>query len=104
MFAVVKAGGKQFKVAEGDVIEVDSQLDGEIGSKLELADVLMVYADGKAKLGSPTVAGAKVTAEVVSRGRSRKVIVFKKKRRQNYRRKNTHRQDLTVIRITGIAA
>jgi large subunit ribosomal protein L21 len=104
MFAVIKAAGKQFKVAEGDVIQIEAKMAGDVGSKMELTDVLMVYDNGKTKVGTPMLAGAKVTAEVVSHGRSRKVIVFKKKRRQNYRRKNTHRQDLTVVRITGIAA
>jgi large subunit ribosomal protein L21 len=104
MFAVIKTGGKQFKVAEGDVIQIDSKMAGDVGSKLELSEVLMVFNNGVTKLGTPMIAGAKVTAEVVSHARSRKIIVFKKKRRQNYRRKNHHRQDLTVIRITGIAA
>ena len=103
MFAVVKTGGKQYKVAQGDVIQVE-KLVGEAGTKVQLAQVLMINDNGKAKIGAPFVAGAKVDAEIVGQERSRKVIVFKKKRRQNYRRKNTHRQDYTILRITGIAA
>ncbi len=103
MFAVVKTGGKQYKVAAGDVVQVE-KLEGAIGAKLHLADVLLVNDNGAVKIGTPTIKGAKVEAEIVSQERSRKVIVFKKKRRQNYRRKNTHRQDYTIVRITGIAA
>jgi large subunit ribosomal protein L21 len=103
MFAVVKTGGKQYKVAAGDVVQVE-KLEGAIGAKLQLADVLLVNDNGAVKIGTPTIKGAKVEAEIVSQERSRKVIVFKKKRRQNYRRKNTHRQDYTIVRITGIAA
>ncbi len=103
MFAVVKTGGKQYKVAQGDVIQVE-KLEGEAGSKVQLGQVLMINDNGKAKIGAPFLAGAKVEAEIMGQERSRKVIVFKKKRRQNYRRKNTHRQDYTILRITGIAA
>ena len=103
MFAVVKTGGKQYKIANGDVIKVE-KLEAEVGASVDLAEVLLVSDGGKTTVGSPLVAGAKVTANVVAHDRTRKVIVFKKKRRQNYRRKNTHRQDFTVLRITGIKA
>ena len=103
MFAVVKTGGKQYKVAQGDVIQVE-KLAGEAGSKVHLAEVLLINDNGKAKIGAPFIAGAKVEAEIVGQERGRKVIVFKKKRRQNYRRKKQHRQDYTILRITGIAA
>ena len=103
MFAVVKTGGKQYKVAQGDVIQVE-KLPAEAGKAVELADVLMLCDQGKVTLGSPNVAGAKVAAEVVSQARTGKLIVFKKKRRQNYRRKNNHRQEYTVLKITGITA
>jgi large subunit ribosomal protein L21 len=99
MFAVVRTGGKQYRVAQGDVIKVE-KLAGEAGGKVTLTDVLM--ADGK--MGAPLVAGASVAAEIVAQDRGPKIIVFKKKRRQNYRRKAGHRQDLTVLRITGITA
>lgn len=101
MFAVIRTGGKQYKVANGDVIRVE-KLEAEAGASITLGDVLMVSDGGSAVVGTPTVAGAAVTAEVVAQDRGPKIIVFKKKRRQNYRRKNGHRQDLTVLRITGI--
>jgi large subunit ribosomal protein L21 len=101
MFAVVKTGGKQYKVAQGDIIQVE-KLPGEAKAKVELAEVLMLCDAGKVTAGSPFVKGATVAAEVVSQSRSGKLIVFKKKRRQNYRRKNHHRQEYTVLKITGI--
>ena len=103
MFAVIKTGGKQYKVAEGDIIRVET-LAGEAGATVELNEVLMVGGDGAPKVGAPLVDGAKVTAEVVAQDRNDTVLVFKKKRRQNYRRKNGHRQRITVLRIKGIAA
>jgi large subunit ribosomal protein L21 len=99
MFAVVRTGGKQYRVATGDVIKVE-KLAGEAGGTISLTDVLM--AEGK--LGNPLLAGASVAAEIIAQDRGPKIIVFKKKRRQNYRRKAGHRQDLTVLRITGITA
>ena len=99
MFAVIKTGGKQYRVASGDVIKVE-KLEVEAGSTVTLDQVLMV--DGK--IGTPLVADATVSAEVIAQDRGPKIIVFKKKRRQNYRRKNGHRQDLTVLRITEISA
>ena len=98
MFAVIKTGGKQYKVAANDVIRVE-KLAGEAGETVTLDQVLMVGD----KIGAPTVAGASVTATVVEQTRADKVIIFKKKRRQNYRRKKGHRQELTVLRITDIA-
>jgi large subunit ribosomal protein L21 len=103
MFAVVRTGGKQYKVANGDIIRVE-KLAGEAGQSIQLDEVLLVSDDGNTTIGTPVVAGAAVTAEVVAQDRGPKIIVFKKKRRQNYRRKNGHRQDLTVLRITGITA
>jgi len=99
MFAVIRTGGKQYKVAQGDVIAVE-KLAGEPGATIELAEVLMVDAVA----GTPLVAGASVSAELVEHRRADKIIVFKKKRRHNYRRKNGHRQHQTVLRITGISA
>ena len=101
MYAIVKTGGKQYKVANGDVIRVE-KIEAEAGASITLDDVLMVGDAGATTIGTPTVAGAAVVAEVVAQDRGPKIIVFKKKRRQNYRRKNGHRQDLTVLRITGI--
>ncbi|MFN3461929.1 MAG: 50S ribosomal protein L21, partial [Oceanibaculum sp.] len=101
MFAVIKTGGKQYKVAKDDVIVVE-KLAGEAGAKVALDEVLLVGGEGDAKVGAPMIAGASVAAEIVEQTRGDKVIIFKKKRRKNHRRKNGHRQDLTVLRITGI--
>lgn len=103
MFAVVKTGGKQYKVAQGDKVQVE-KLEVEAGKTVELNEVLMLCDGDKVTVGTPFVSGAKVTAEVVSQERSGKLIVFKKKRRQNYRRKNNHRQAYTVLTITAIKA
>ncbi len=99
MFAVIRTGGKQYKVAKDDVIEVE-KLAGEPGAKVEIGDVLM--AGGK--VGSPLLSGVKVLAEIVKQFRDDKVIIFKKRRRHNYRRKKGHRQYLTQIKITDIKA
>jgi large subunit ribosomal protein L21 len=99
MFAVIKTGGKQYRVVSGDVIKVE-KLEGEAGATIALDQVLMLGDT----IGTPLVAGATVSAEVIAQDRGPKVIIFKKKRRQNYRRKNGHRQDLTVLRITEISA
>ncbi|MGE0725266.1 MAG: 50S ribosomal protein L21 [Alphaproteobacteria bacterium] len=103
MYAVIRTGGKQYRVAKDDVIVVE-KLDGEPGAAVTLGDVLMVGGDSGVTVGKPTVAGAAVTAEVVAQGKGEKVIIFKKKRRQNYRRKRGHRQPQTTLKITGIAA
>jgi len=103
MFAVIKTGGKQYKVQKDDKLLVE-KLDGTEGDKITLDEVLMVVDGKTSKLGEPTVKGAKVEATVVSQTRGPKITVFKKKRRQNYRRKKGHRQDLTMIQITGIKA
>jgi len=102
MFAVIKTGGKQYKVAKDDVIEVE-KIDLEAGKSVELGEVLMLSDGGKVDVGAPFLAGAKVSADVVEHTRGDKIIVFKKKRRKNYRRKKGHRQDLTVLKITAIA-
>lgn len=99
MFAVVRTGGKQYKVASGDVIAVE-KLEGNTGDKVELGEVLLAGD----KIGAPLLAGAKVLAEIVKQFRDDKVIIFKKKRRHNYRRKKGHRQYLTQIKITDIKA
>jgi large subunit ribosomal protein L21 len=103
MFAVIRTGGKQYKVAAGDVIKVE-KLPVEAGSSIDLSEVLMVTDGGTSTVGTPLVAGATVQAQVVAQDRGPKLIIFKKKRRQNYRRKRGHRQDITVLRITGITA
>ncbi len=103
MFAIVKTGGKQYRVTKDDVLRVE-KLAGEPGDMIELGDVLMVGEDGKAPtVGQPLIDKAAVFAEVVEQTRGDKIIVFKKKRRQGYRRKNGHRQDLTVLRILDVS-
>ena len=102
MYAVIKTGGKQYRVAPQDIIEIE-KLAGDLGANVEFAEVLMVGGEGEPRVGSPLIAGAKVTAEVVRQGRGEKVIIFKKRRRHTYRRKKGHRQELTTVRITGIS-
>jgi len=101
MFAVIRTGGKQYKVAKDDVIAVE-KLAGEPGDTLELAEVLMLGDGAEVAAGAPLVEGAAVSATVVEQSRAAKIIVFKKKRRHNYRRKKGHRQYQTVLRITEI--
>jgi len=101
MFAVIKTGGKQYRVATDDVLTVE-KLDGGAGSEVEFTEVLMIGGNGTPKIGTPTVPGAKVTAELVEQTRGPKLIAFKKRRRKNSRRKKGHRQDLTKVRITNI--
>jgi large subunit ribosomal protein L21 len=103
MFAVIKTGGKQYRVAANDVIVVE-KLDGAAGDKIEFTEVLVVGEGADARIGAPFVAGAVVSGEVVEQGRGAKVISFKKRRRQNSKRKRGHRQHLTTVRITDIAA
>lgn len=104
MYAVVKTGGKQYRVAPGEVIKVE-RLEGDVGATIALDQVLMIGGDdaGDARVGTPLIAGAKVAAEVLEQNRAPKVIVFKKRRRKNYRRKRGHRQLQTVLRIQDIA-
>lgn len=102
MFAVIKTGGKQYKVAKDSRIKVE-KIEGDLGSKIEINQVLLLGEDSKTSfVGTPTVKGAKVTAEIIDHFRDDKIIIFKKKRRQNYRRKNGHRQDLTELKIINI--
>ena len=101
MYAVIQTGGKQYRVANGDVITVE-RLSGDAGSTLSIEPVLMVN-DGKAtQVGAPVIEGASVTAEVVEQTRGDKIVVFKKKRRQGYRRTMGHRQELTVLRVLDV--
>lgn len=101
MYAVIRTGGKQYKVAENDVLAIE-KLDGEPGGELTFSEVLALHDGNGAKLGAPLVDGAQVIADVLEQRKGDKVIIFKKKRRQNYRRKNGHRQLETVVRITAI--
>lgn len=100
MYAVIKTGGKQYRVAADDVIKIE-KVPGEVGETISFGEVLMVGGD-KPLIGAPLVDGASVAGEVVDQGRARKIVVFKKKRRHNYRRKKGHRQEQTTVRITDI--
>ena len=102
MFAVVRTGGKQYKVAKDDVLTIE-KVTGDVGSELKLGEVLMVGGDTP-KTGAPLVKGASVTAEITAQGKGEKVVAFKKKRRKNTHRKRGHRQPFTEIKITGIEA
>ena len=101
MFAVIRTGGKQYRVAPNDVIEIE-KVAGKPGDIIELSEVILLGGDGGPKTGSPTIAGALVAAEVIEHKLSDKIVVFKRKRRANYRRKKGHRQALTALRITEI--
>ena len=101
MYAVIKTGGKQYRVAKDDIITIE-RLEGEAGATLEFGEVLLVGEGASVKVGAPTVSGAKVTGELVEQTRGPKVIAFKKRRRKNSRRKRGHRQDLSKVRITSI--
>lgn len=101
MYAVIKTGGKQYKVEEGDTIRVE-KLAGEKGDTITFNEILMIGGD-EYVIGSPVIDGAQVSATVVRQFKDKKIIVFKMKRRKRYRRKQGHRQELTEVRITGIA-
>ncbi|HXR95688.1 MAG TPA: 50S ribosomal protein L21 [Rhizomicrobium sp.] len=102
MYAVVRTGGKQYRVAEDMVLEVES-LKGDVGAKLTLGEVLMLGGD-KPKLGAPLVQGASVECEILEHGQGEKVIAFKKKRRKNTHRKRGHRQHFTKVKVLSISA
>jgi large subunit ribosomal protein L21 len=103
MFAVIRTGGKQYRVTPNAVLKVE-KLDAEAGGTVTFTDVLAVGGEGNLTIGSPTVADASVTATVIAQDRLDKVIIFKKRRRQNSRRRNGHRQHVTVLRVAGINA
>ncbi len=101
MFAIIKTGGKQYRVAPGDQIVVE-RIAGDVGSEISLSEVLAIGGNDAPVIGTPTVPDAAVSARIVQQPRGSKVIVFKKKRRKNYRRKRGHRQELTVLKIQAI--
>ncbi|GBQ89732.1 50S ribosomal protein L21 [Gluconacetobacter johannae DSM 13595] len=103
MFAVIRTGGKQYRVSPDTVLKVE-KLDAEAGSTVTFTEILAVGGEGGTTIGAPTVAGATVTATVIAQDRLDTVIIFKKRRRQNSRRKNGHRQPVTVLRIAAINA
>ena len=102
MYAVIKTGGKQYRVSAGDRIRVE-KLAGDVGSELSFDEVLMLGGDTVA-VGNPTVDGASVKATILAQDRAKKIIVFKYRRRKNYRRKSGHRQPYTEVQITGVKA
>jgi len=103
MYAIIQTGGKQYRVAEGDTVKVEKLL-AEPGQKIRFTDVRLVGGGDETKVGTPTVEGAAVSAEVADQGRGPKIIVFKMKRRKGYRVRTGHRQPYTEVRITGIEA
>ncbi|APG25046.1 MAG: 50S ribosomal protein L21 [Syntrophotalea acetylenica] len=102
MYAVIKTGGKQYKVSEGDLLKVE-KIEGVVGDTIELNEVLMVGGE-EVKIGTPLLPGAKVTARIVQQGKDKKVLVFHSKRRKGYRKTYGHRQPITRLQITGIEA
>jgi large subunit ribosomal protein L21 len=102
MYAVIKTGGKQYKVSAGDLLKVE-KLDGAVGETIELNEVLMVGGE-EVKIGTPLLPNAKVSAQIVEQGKDKKILVFKSKRRKNTRKKYGHRQPLTRLKITNIEA
>ena len=102
MYAVIKTGGKQYRVSEGSRLRVE-KLAGNVGDKLELNEVLMIGGE-QVSVGAPLVKGAKVTAEIMAQGRDKKVIIFKIRRRKRYRHHGGHRQPFTELRVTGVSA
>ncbi len=103
MYAVIKTGGKQYKVAPGDLLRVE-KLEAKKGDAVEISEVLMVADGDKLSLGKPTVANAKVTAEVMGEGRGEKLLIFKHRRRKGFRKTIGHRQDFTTIKVKEIKA
>lgn len=101
MYAVIRSGGKQYRVSQGGSLRVE-KLPGEVGSSVTLDEVLMIGGDGDVKIGTPQVDGAQITGTIVAQGRGQKIRVFKMKRRKGYRRAQGHRQDYTEIRVDEI--
>jgi len=101
MYAVIRSGGKQYRVAPGETVRLE-KLAGEVGAKVELGDVLLIENDGNIQVGNPLIANAKIQATVVEHDREKKIRVFKKKRKKQYRRTQGHRQDYTAVRIDNI--
>ncbi|MDH4227361.1 MAG: 50S ribosomal protein L21 [Deltaproteobacteria bacterium] len=103
MYAVIKTGGKQYKVAKGDTIKVE-KLDGTVGSTVEIKDVIAIGEGADIKIGAPTVENASVVCEILEQKKTKKVLLFKKRRRKGYAKKQGHRQNLTGIRVKEIKA
>jgi large subunit ribosomal protein L21 len=101
MYAVIRSGGKQYRVAPGQTVRLE-KVAGEVGAKVELGNVLLVENDGNVQVGNPLVANAKIEATVIEHDRAKKILVFKKKRKKQFRRTRGHRQDYTSVRIDNI--
>ena len=101
-YAVIRTGGKQYRVAPGDVVRVE-RLGGDVGAAVDFTEVLLTAGDGAVRVGTPLVEGAHVRGQIVAQGRDKQVLVYKKKRRKNYRRRRGHRQSVTTVRVTEIA-
>lgn len=100
-YAVIRTGGKQYRVTPGDTLRIE-KIEGEPGAQVEFTDVLLTRHDGALTVGKPQVAGARVTARILEQARARKILVFKKKRRKNYRRRQGHRQYVTTVQVMAI--
>jgi len=103
MYAVVKTGGKEYRISPGDVVRVE-KIEGEVGDQVTLKDVLMVSQEGQVRLGNPLMTDAVVTGEIVQQVKGKKVLTYKMKRRKNYRRTKGHRQTYTYIRVNDISS
>ncbi len=101
-YAVIRTGGKQYRVSPGDVIRIE-YLTGDVGAPVEFPEVLLTAADGAVRIGTPLVDGVAVRGQIVAQERGPKILVYKKKRRKNYRRRHGHRQEITSVRVTEIA-
>ena len=101
VYAIVRTGGKQYRVSEGEVLQVEKVI-GQVGDRVTLSEVLLIGGNGEAKIGTPILSDARVTGEILKQGLAKKIIVFKKKRRKSYSRKRGHRQQLTTLKITQI--
>jgi len=102
-YAVIRTGGKQYRVAPGDIVRIE-RLAGDVGAPVEFTEVLLTGGEGAVRIGTPLVDGALVRGTIVEQGRARKILVYKKKRRKNYRRRRGHRQSVTSVRVTEIAS
>lgn len=100
-YAVIRTGGKQYRVSPGELLRIES-LPGEVGGEIAFSEVLLTSIDGALQIGAPIVSGVTVTARIVQQGKERKILVFKKKRRKNYRRRRGHRQHFTAVQIKSI--
>lgn len=100
-YAIIRTGGKQYRVAPGEVVRIE-RLAGEVGAPVEFTEVLLTGGEGAVRIGTPLVEGVKVSGQIVGQERDKKIRIFKKKRRKNYRRRRGHRQSITAVRVTAI--